>query len=52
MGSTEMEVGADGVAVIRLVNPHVNDLSLDGNNICMRNFSLFPILAVIFLFLV
>lgn len=41
MGSTEMEVGPDGVAVIRLVNPPVNDLSLDGNKIYVGNFSLF-----------
>ncbi|KAK1390463.1 Glyoxysomal fatty acid beta-oxidation multifunctional protein MFP-a [Heracleum sosnowskyi] len=38
MGSTEMEVGPDGVAVIRLVNPPVNDLSLDVLNSLKENY--------------
>lgn len=30
-GKTEMEVGSDGVAVITIINPPVNSLSIDGN---------------------
>lgn len=37
-GRTEMEVGADGVAVITIVNPPVNALSLDGTFSCFRIF--------------
>jgi hypothetical protein len=29
-GRTELEVGADGVAVITIYNPPVNSLSIDG----------------------
>lgn len=31
-GRTMVEVGADGVAVITIINPPVNSLSLDGNS--------------------
>lgn len=30
-GNSTIEVGADGVAVITIVNPPVNSLSIDGN---------------------
>lgn len=30
-GRTTLEVGADGVAIITIINPPVNSLSLDGN---------------------
>lgn len=32
-GKTTMEVGADGVAVITLINPPVNSLSFDGTQL-------------------
>lgn len=31
MGRTVMEVGSDGVAIITLLNPPVNSLSVEGN---------------------
>ena len=32
MARTEMEVGADGVAVITIINPPINCLSFDGDS--------------------
>jgi hypothetical protein len=43
-GRTEMEVGADGVAVITICNPPVNSLSIDGTRyllslvVCLLSF--------------
>jgi hypothetical protein len=43
-GRTEMEVGADGVAVITICNPPVNSLSIDGTSISAFDPNLFATL--------
>ena len=44
-----MEVGADGVAIITIINPPVNSLSFDGT---FFFFSLFPLLPDLVEFLI
>ena len=50
-GRTEMEVGADAVAVITICNPPVNSLSIDGTSIPAFDRNLFCFSFVLIFFL-